>query len=67
MAGALLLGKLCQEIETAGRQADGPACRTHAERIKEVFAETSEKIVICNTGVDQAISSLNPAGYANKT
>jgi HPt (histidine-containing phosphotransfer) domain-containing protein len=31
--GAMALGELCQTLETAGRQQDGPACSTLAEQL----------------------------------
>ena len=42
--GALLLGDLCQEMETAGKAGDAPTCLALVERMNTAFADAVERI-----------------------
>ena len=42
--GALYLGALCEEIETAGVSADGPACRLLHQGMAQALAQAQHSI-----------------------
>ena len=45
MVGALQLGEVCEQVETAGNCGDGPACRSQSQGLAQAWAQARASIM----------------------
>jgi len=56
--GALVLGQLCQQIETAGQAGDSAACQALIARIDHALTQAQERIVAYQDQVQDGVNTL---------